>query len=214
MSKQASNTNAINTARTKRADKTQAEKTVITLTTKQLEWKAELFTAVAEYESAGVRLLNVVLDARRLKVPVEAVKALVTEAYMATGKCTEQTAKKRGSDAAVFIKVADIPKELPGNLQRAADMIRKQEREKKGQQRAPTPPGSGIEHHSSKKSGGNGKAGATNGEAKPATLKELAELIEDLRAQSFDETALDILAQMADLAGDLADTMAIDAEAS
>lgn len=186
------------TARTKAADKSTTTKAVITLTTKQQEWRTDLFAAIADHVNTGVKALNVVLDARRLKVPVEAVKALVTEAYLATGQVTEATAKKRGSDAAVFIKASSLPKELPGNIQRAADIVRKQEREAKGQQRKPRQP--------------TGTEGTTNGEAKvgPVGISKLIKEIEALRASLDDQAALDILASMADLAGDLADQLAIE----
>ena len=192
-----SDVNAVNTARTKRADKSASEKAVITLTTKQQEWRTRLFEAVADNVQTGVRLLDTVLEARRLKVPQEAVKQLVFEAYMATGKCTEATAKKRGSDAAALVKASALPKDLPGNLQRAADVTRKAERGDKGQQRAPRQPSGEAE---TKK-------------AKPVSLASLVADIEQLRAELEDEDALSILADMADLANELADKLAIEAEA-
>lgn len=196
-----SDVNAVNTARTKRADKSASEKAVITLTTKQQEWKTRLFEAVADNVQTGVRLLDTVLEARRLKVPQEAVKQLVFEAYMATGKCTEATAKKRGSDAAALVKASALPKDLPGNLQRAADVTRKAERGDKGQQRAPRQPSGELEAKTAKK-------------AKPVSLASLVADIEQLRAELEDEDALSILADMADLASELADKLAIEVKAA
>lgn len=195
-------TNKTNAA-SKAANKPATVVQELALTDTQKDWKMRLFDAVSAYTQTGVHLRDVVLEARKLRIPEETVRALVKSAYLAVG-CNKESARKRGADAVTLLNAQPAQlKELPAGLQGAAGAVRKLNGP--GKPRAPRQPEGPAKAPES--------TGATNGDSGTAQpLHAIHEAIESLKLSTTDLGLLSILAEMSDLAGDLADRLALEGE--
>lgn len=187
--------NAINTGRTKRAHKPAEVNRALQMTAKQHEWADRVVAAVADVQQAGVRLLQVVLEARRLKVPEETVRDVVRKAYLDNGT-NKETARKRGADAVAVLNSDKQAKSLPAGLQGAASAVRKLNkgitpgrapRQPKGPKDSPT---------------------AQAADASGSPLAQIEAGIEALRAEATDPDVLEAIAELSDVASSLAAMLA------
>lgn len=101
-------------------------------------WTAELNAAALGFESGAKRLLDLALAARG-KVELDTAREKFQDAFAAalavTHGVTDEEARKsksfanRVSDAMAILKAAKLPDSMPNNLQRAADAVRKVNRD-------------------------------------------------------------------------------------
>lgn len=101
-------------------------------------WAAELNAAALSFESGAKRLLELALAARG-KVEHDTAREKFQDAFAAalavTHGVTDEEARKsksfanRVSDAMAILKAAKLPGTMPNNLQRAADAVRKENRD-------------------------------------------------------------------------------------
>ena len=101
-------------------------------------WTAELNAAALGFESGAKRLLELALAARG-KVEHDTAREKFQDAFAAalavTHGVTDEEARKsksfanRVSDAMAILKAAKLPGTMPNNLQRAADAVRKENRD-------------------------------------------------------------------------------------
>jgi len=101
-------------------------------------WAAELNAAALGFESGAKRLLELALAARG-KVEHDTAREKFQDAFAAalavTHGVTDEEARKsksfanRVSDAMAILKAAKLPGTMPNNLQRAADAVRKENRD-------------------------------------------------------------------------------------
>lgn len=101
-------------------------------------WAAELNAAALGFESGAKRLLELALAARG-KVEHDTAREKFQDAFAAalavTHGVTNEEARKsksfanRVSDAMAILKAAKLPGTMPNNLQRAADAVRKENRD-------------------------------------------------------------------------------------
>lgn len=111
-------------------------------------WATKLVAAATAFESGAKQLLTLALEARG-KVEEDTAREKFQDAFaaalVATYAITDEEARKskscmnRVSDAMAVFKATELPASLPGNLQRAADAVRKAKRLASGQERAPRP---------------------------------------------------------------------------
>lgn len=156
-------------------------------------WRAELCTAFTDLASAATRTLHVVL-AGRGKVEAETAREALGDAFEAAGMLRGSKAwKNRVADAMVIFKAESLPSGMPSNLQQAAAAVRKHRVETgKVAARKPRP----------------GKTDTSPKAGDPAPLVELAKAIERVRSiQGLSEAALDLVGELVDLAGDLAEAI-------
>lgn len=116
-------------------------------------WAAELNAAALGFESGAKRLLELALAARG-KVEHDTAREKFQDAFAAalamTHGVTDEEARKsksfanRVSDAMAILKAAKLPDSMPNNLQRAADAVRKANRDP-NKTRAPRAGGKGAE---------------------------------------------------------------------
>ena len=109
-------------------------------------WATKLVAAATAFESGAKQLLTLALEARG-KVEEDTAREKFQDAFaaalVATYAITDEEARKskscmnRVSDAMAVFKATELPASLPGNLQRAADAVRKAKRQAAGQQRTP-----------------------------------------------------------------------------
>ena len=119
-------------------------------------WAAELNAAALGFESGAKRLLELALAARG-KVEHDTAREKFQDAFAAalvvTHGVTDEEVRKsksfanRVSDAMTILKAAKLPDSMPNNLQRAADAVRKENRDpsKTRKPRAPRAGGKGAE---------------------------------------------------------------------
>lgn len=192
-----SDLHAINTGRTKRANKAPAEKALLGLTAEQKRWQGRLASAVKAHVQTGVRLLDLIREAVELEIPEQAVRESVREAYMAQGVSSE-TARKRGADAVTVYQglsgARKAPKDLPNNLQQAASAVRKASAKPRGPKAR------------------NTDKPAPRVAATTSPLATIEAAIQAMRDETDDLGELSILAEMADLLADLAERKANMAE--
>lgn len=171
-----------------------ASATAVKANAKQQDWKVRFMAAVEAAERHGVALLNLVLEARKLKCSEQFVRDTVKAAYLAVG-CNPESARKRASDAVTVFNAKQPANKLPGNLQQAASAVRK---EKAGTQRAPQAAGS-------RKKAGEAKPAAValaNGEPVEVDLTPLEMIREGINAikrESDDIGVLQVVQEMLDL---------------
>lgn len=101
-------------------------------------WAAELNAAALGFESGAKRLLELALAARG-KVEHDTAREKFQDAFAAalavTHGVSDEEARKsksfmnRVSDAMAILKAAKLPGSMPNNLQRAADAVRKENRD-------------------------------------------------------------------------------------
>lgn len=101
-------------------------------------WSAELNAAALGFESGAKRLLELALAARghvELDTAREKFQDAFAAALAVTHGVTDEEARKsksfanRVSDAMAILKAAKLPASMPNNLQRAADAVRKENRD-------------------------------------------------------------------------------------
>lgn len=166
-------------------------------------WSADLATAALNVESGAKQLLDLALAARG-KVEPDTAREKFGDAFASamakTHNVTDEEArasksfKNRVSDAMAVFKCETLPASLPNNLQRAADAVRKANPSKRKPRAGGKPP----------KEDNVVSVG-------PLGMLELA--LAQLKVKCGDNAAaLAIVAELVDLAGDLADALAADAE--
>lgn len=156
-------------------------------------WRADLIAAFQELASASTKALHVVL-AGRGKVEEATAREAITEAFIAAGYDEKgQTIKNRVSEAMAVFKAKALPSVMPANLQHAAKAVREHNKAT-GEAKARKP-----------------RQGATDTKPQagdPAPLVALSKAIEQVRKMDgLSEAALELIGELADLAGDLADAI-------
>ena len=165
-------------------------------------WSADLAAAALNVESGAKQLLDLALAARG-KVEPDTAREKFGDAFASamakTHNVTDEEArasksfKNRVSDAMAVFKCETLPASLPSNLQRAADAVRKANPSKRKPRAGGKPP----------KEDNVVSVG-------PLGMLELA--LAQLKVKCGDNAAaLEIVAELVDLAGDLADALAADA---
>lgn len=172
------------------------------------QWRTDLTAAATQFASGAKQLLTLAIAARGLveeDTAREAFKDAFAAALSVTMGVTDEEARSskslanRVSDAMAIFKCETLPAILPQNLQQAADTVRKANPNKKA--RAP-------------RAGGNPEAVAASVDAKhvnPLALLESALAALKLQAGS-NQTALELVGELVDLAADLAEVLAAQGE--
>ena len=159
-------------------------------------WAAELNAAALGFESGAKRLLELALAARgivELDTAREKFQDAFAAALAATHGVTDEDARKsksfanRVSDAMAILKAAKLPDSMPNNLQRAADAVRKANRDP-NKTRAP-------------RAGGKAEPKANAVETALGMLDNA--LLQLVAACADNAAAEDVLASMKDFAFDL-----------
>lgn len=161
-------------------------------------WRADLDAAALNFVSAGKAMLDLMLAARgkvEHDTAREALQHAFGQAYAATYAVPFEDALKsksvmnRVSDGMAIFKAEKLPDSLPGQLQSAAAACRKANPSSKRKPRQPVAP----------------KVEAKDVKA----LALLSAALEALRAEAGEnEVALELIGELVDLAGDLADALA------
>jgi hypothetical protein len=162
-------------------------------------WSEALAAAALNVESGAKQLLDLALAARG-KVEADTAREKFGDAFAAamakTHNVTDDEArasksfKNRVSDAMAVFKCEKLPASLPSNLQRAADAVRKA-------------------NPSSRKPRAGGKAPKEDNVVSVGPLGMLELALAQLKVKCGDNaTALEIVAELTDLATDLADVLA------
>lgn len=161
------------------------------------QWSADLAAAALNVESGAKQLLDLALAARG-KVEPDTAREKFGDAFASamakTHNVTDEEArasksfKNRVSDAMAVFKCETLPTSLPGNLQRAADAVRKA-------------------NPSGRKPRAGGKASKKDVvSVGPLGMLELA--LAQLKVKCGDNAvALEIVAELVDLTGDLAEAL-------
>ena len=159
-------------------------------------WAADLNAAALGFESGAKRLLELALAARG-KVELDTAREKFQDAFAAalavTHGVTDEEARKsksfanRVSDAMAILKAKKLPDSMPNNLQRAADAVRKENRDP-SKTRAP-------------------RAGGKVGEKANAVETALGmldnALLQLVAACADNSDAVDMVADLKDMAADL-----------
>lgn len=161
-------------------------------------WRTDLDAAALNFVSAGAAMLSLMLAARgkvEHDTAREALQHAFGTAYAATyavtfeEACKSKSVMNRVSDGMAIFKAEKLPDSLPGQLQSAAAACRKANPSSKRKPRQPVAP----------------KVEAKDVKA----LALLSAALEALRAEAGDnEAALELIGELVDLAGDLADALA------
>ena len=165
------------------------------------EWRSNVETAALDYATAGVRLLALILEARKAKVDPEAVREAVHHAFAAAyaslnglefeAALKAPSVRNRVSEAMAVFNCEELPDGLPNNIQHAASACRAAKR--------------GARQTTGPKADKPAKAEGIK--ASPMALLQLA--IDGLKVEAGDnEEALDLLASLVDLAADIAQALA------
>lgn len=163
------------------------------------QWSADLAAAALNVESGAKQLLDLALAARG-KVEPDTAREKFGDAFASamakTHNVTDEEArasksfKNRVSDAMAVFKCETLPASLPSNLQRAADAVRKA-------------------NPSSRKPRAGGEAPKEDNVVSVGPLGMLELALAQLKIKCGDNaTALEIVAELTDLASDLADVLA------
>ena len=163
-------------------------------------WRTELDGAALNFVSAGKAMLDLMLAARgkvEHDTAREALQHAFGQAYAATygvtfeEACKAKSVMNRVSDGMAVFKAETLPDSLPGQLQSAAAACRKANPSGKRTPRQPV-----------------AKAAKVNAsDVKPLALLQAA--LEALRTEAGEnEAALELIGELVDLAGDLADALA------
>lgn len=186
-------TNQVAKSTTQRAGRTTKAKAAKFSVT---EWRGNVETAALDYATAGVRLLALILEARKAKVDPdtarEAVHHAFATAYASLNGLEFEAALKapsvrnRVSEAMAVFNCEELPESMPNNIQHAASACRAAKRgarQNKGPKEAKSAKPEGIK-------------------ASPLALLQLA--LDGLKAECGDNrAALELVAELQDLAGDL-----------
>lgn len=161
-------------------------------------WRIDLDAAALNFVSAGKAMLDLMLAARgkvEHDTAREALQHAFGQAYAATYGVTFEEAIKaksvmnRVSDGMAIFKAEKLPDSLPGQLQSAAAACRKANSSNKRKPRQPAAPR--VEAK----------------DVNPLALLQAA--LEALRTEAGEnEAALELIGELVDLAGDLADALA------
>lgn len=161
-------------------------------------WRVDLDAAALNFVSAGKAMLDLMLAARgkvEHDTAREALQHAFGQAYASTygvtfeEACKSKSVMNRVSDGMAIFKAKNLPDSLPGQLQSAAAACRKANPSSTRRPRQPTAP----------------KVEAKDVKA----LALLSAALEALRAEAGDnEAALELIGELVDLAGDLADALA------
>lgn len=161
-------------------------------------WRTDLDAAALNFVSAGKAMLDLMLAARgkiEHDTAREALQHAFGQAYAATYGATFEEAIKtksvmnRVSDGMAIFKAKNLPDSLPGQLQSAAAACRKANPSSTRRPRQP------------------GTSKVETKDVNPLALLQAA--LEALRAEAGDnEAALELIGELVDLAGDLADALA------
>jgi hypothetical protein len=165
-------------------------------------WSVRMDTAALQFTSAGKAMLDLIMEARG-KVEADTVREKLQHAFASAfattygvtfdEACKAKSVMNRVSDGMAVFKAETMPGSLPGNLQQAAAACRKANpKERKSSPRQPVAP----------------KVDAKD--VNPLALLQAA--LEALRKQAADnQPALELIGELVDLAGDLAEALASDA---
>ena len=168
------------------------------------EWRTNVETAALDYATAGVRLLALILEARKAKVDPEAARETVHHAFAAAyaslnglefeAALKAPSVRNRVSEAMAVFNCEELPDGLPNNIQHAASACRAAKR--------------GARQTTGPKADKPAKAAKAEGiKASPMALLQLA--IDGLKVEAGDNAeALDLLASLVDLAADIAQALA------
>lgn len=161
-------------------------------------WRANLDAAALNFVSAGKAMLDLMLAARdkvEHDTAREALQHAFGQAYASTygvtfeEACKSKSVMNRVSDGMAIFKAKVLPDSLPGQLQSAAAACRKANPSSPRKPRPPVDP----------------KVEAKDVKA----LALLSAALEALRAEAGEnEVALELIGELVDLAGDLADALA------
>lgn len=159
-------------------------------------WSTELRVAALNLESGAKRLLDLALAARG-QVELDTAREKFQDAFAAalveTHGVTDEEARKsksfmnRVSDAMAILKAAKLPDSMPNNLQRAADAVRKANRDP-SKTRAPR---------------AGGKAEPKGNAAETALGMLDNALLQLVAACAGNDDAVDMVASLKDMAADL-----------
>lgn len=164
------------------------------------EWRSNVETAALDYATAGVRLLALILEARKAKVDPEAARETVHHAFAAAyaslnglefeAALKAPSVRNRVSEAMAVFNCEELPDSLPNNIQHAASACRAAKR--------------GARQTTGPKADKPAKAEGIK--ASPLALLQLA--LDGLKAECGDNrAALELVAELQDLAGDLVQAM-------
>lgn len=161
-------------------------------------WRTDLDAAALNFVSAGKAMLDLMLAARdkvEHDTAREALQHAFGQAYAATygvtfeEACKSKSVMNRVSDGMAIFKAKVLPDSLPGQLQSAAAACRKANPSSPRKPRQPSAP----------------KVDAKDVKA----LALLSAALEALRAEAGEnEAALELIGELVDLAGDLAEALA------
>ncbi len=161
-------------------------------------WRTNLDAAALSFTSAGKAMLDLMLAARgkvEHDTAREALQHAFGQAYAATygvtfeEACKAKSVMNRVSDGMAVFKAETLPASLPGQLQSAAAACRKANPSSKRKPRQPVAP----------------KVEAKDAKA----LALLSAALEALRTEAGEnEVALELIGELVDLAGDLAEALA------
>ena len=169
-------------------------------------WATRVDAAAMSFVSAGKAMLDLMLEARgkiELDTAKEKLQHAFGQAYASTygvtfeEACKSKSVMNRVSDGLAVLKAEKLPDSLPGNIQQAAAACRKAN--PSGRKSSPRQP----------KATPEAKVDAKD--VQPLALLNAA--LEALRGQASDNSAaLELIAELVDLAGDLAQALATEAE--
>lgn len=163
-------------------------------------WSTELNAAAMGFESGAKRLLELALAARghvELDTAREKFQDAFAAALAATHGVTDEEARKsksfanRVSDAMAILKAAKLPASMPNNLQRAADAVRKENRDP-SKTRAP-------------RAGGKPEPKTSPVETALGMLDNA--LLQLVKACDGNDRAVDLMGDLKDLANDLREAL-------
>jgi rubrerythrin len=170
------------------------------------QWRQKLQKAVKAEQSAAARILAAVIEARgafdlESKKSEKAVREAAMAAFTGAGN-DKRTAQKRVADAVAILKAPSLPEDLPQNLQRAADAVRKarpKSEKRAAQQAGSTKRGKAGE---SQPNPGEGDEPAAD-TAKPVDRAEAARVllgtIDGLAKRAADQDVVDMLQDLRDM---------------
>ena len=161
-------------------------------------WSVRMDTAALQFTSAGKAMLDLIMEARG-KVEADTVREKLQHAFASAfattygvtfdEACKAKSVMNRVSDGMAVFKAETMPGSLPGNLQQAAAACRKAN--PKARKSSPRQPVAKVDAS----------------DVNPLALLEAA--LEALRKQAADnQPALELIGELVDLAGDLADALA------
>ena len=169
-------------------------------------WSNDLRAAALNLESGAKRLLDLALAARGV-VELDTAREKFQDAFAAalveTHGVTDEEARKsksfanRVSDAMAILKAAKLPGSMPNNLQRAADAVRKANRDP----------------NKTRKPRAGGKAAVELSPLQAAFLALEKAMADIVTACDGNDRAVDLMGDLKDLANDLREALLGEGEA-